>query len=138
MNQSLFVLHIDDDPDDLLVFREAIDQVDQEVTLHQEAEAASALRFLRSFKNPCERPGLVVVDLNMPGISGKEFIALIRNDEELNALNLVAFTTSSLASDREYCARFGVSCITKPSIFTEVIRTLNRMLQLSSNNRSAY
>lgn len=121
-------MHIDDDQDDLFAFKEALSLLPHEISLVQQQEATSALRYLRSINNRSELPHLVVVDLNMPGISGKEFLAIVKTDPVLKEVPVIAFTTSSLLSDKHFCACLGVACITKPALFDEMVKVAGDML----------
>lgn len=122
------ILHIDDDEDDLSVFKDALTLLDIPVTLRQEKNAELAFSFLQSARAKHELPCLIVVDLNMPGISGKELIAMIRNQPHLDAIPIFAFTTSTLPSDKDYCACFQVKCITKPLYFEHLKNIISDML----------
>lgn len=54
-------------------------------------------------------PGLIVLDLNLPGTDGREVLAQIKSDDRLKTIPVVVFTTSSSPSDIEICYRAGVN-----------------------------
>jgi len=130
MLMSNIVLHIDDDEDDLAVFADALTSHNKEIEIKQEQDAEKALRFLQSSD---VLPGMIIVDLNMPILSGKELLPIIKNDPRLQHIPIFAFTTSSLQSDKDYCKCFGVECITKPLLFEDLVKTASYML----NNRKS-
>lgn len=74
------------------------------------------------------RPYLILLDLNMPGIDGRQVLKQIKNDEALRSIPVVVLTTSNDAKDVEQCYQIGASTyIQKPVSFdglTEAIRTM--------------
>lgn len=61
------------------------------------------------------RPSLIVLDLNLPGTDGKEVLARIKQDQELQTIPVVIFSTSSDSKDVNACYRYGISgYIVKP------------------------
>jgi CheY-like chemotaxis protein len=91
-----------------------------------------ALDYLRSegkYKGrPNASPGLILLDLNMPGIDGRKTLEIIKSSDALKAIPVVVLTTSADSRDVEQCYRLGVSTyIQKPVSFdglTEAIRTM--------------
>lgn len=75
-----------------------------------------------------EKPGLILLDLNMPGIDGRKTLELIKSDGKLKTIPVVVLTTSADSRDVEQCYQLGVSTyIQKPVSFdglTEAIRTM--------------
>lgn len=55
------------------------------------------------------RPSLIVLDLNLPGTDGKEVLARIKQDQELQTIPVVIFSTSSNPKDVDACYRYGIS-----------------------------
>jgi CheY-like chemotaxis protein len=67
------------------------------------------------------RPGLIVLDLNLPGTDGREVLYQIKRDERLKLIPVVVFTTSSNPKDVQDCYQYGAnSYITKPINFTKL------------------
>ena len=126
MLQTPVILHIDDDEDDLLVFKEALTSADPSIRLRQEQGIQNPQQFTQLVKETA--PCLIIVDLNMPGTGGKELLPILKNDPAINNIPVVAFTTSALPSDREYCSCFGVECVTKPLHFDQLIESIKTML----------
>ncbi|HJW16501.1 MAG TPA: response regulator [Flavisolibacter sp.] len=134
MTPPPLILHVDDDEDDLLVFKEALASADPGIKLFQVQRIHDAAQFIELVKqtDPC----LIVIDLNMPGIGGKELLPLLKNDPTTNKLPVVAFTTSALPSDKDYCACFGVACVTKPLYFEQMIDSIKELVGYCANPAS--
>lgn len=76
------------------------------------------------------RPGLILLDLNLPGIDGREVLRRIKQDDELKLVPTVVFTTSNNPKDIEACYRQGVnSYIIKPMDFTLLKRSIQTLLE---------
>ena len=75
-----------------------------------------------------ERPDLILLDLNMPGIDGRQVLLHLKNEERLRSIPVVVLTTSADAKDVEQCYSIGASTyIQKPVSFeglTEAVRTM--------------
>jgi CheY-like chemotaxis protein len=75
------------------------------------------------------RPGLILLDLNLPGMDGREVLETIKKDENLKLIPVVIFTTSSNPKDIETCYRQGVnSYIVKPMDATKLKRNIQILI----------
>lgn len=119
------IIYVDDDEEDRSLLSDAISMAAPEYDITALEDGYTALDFLHASKN--DLPCLVIVDLNMPGMNGKELIASIRKNEVFDSLPIVAFTTSSSSLDKTECARYGVDMITKPITFTELKETVKQL-----------
>lgn len=124
-DKSPLVLYVDDDADDRMLLTDVFQQTAPGYRIDTAIDGFAALDYLR---NKPELPGLVIMDLNMPGLNGKEVIRELKNDPRLQHVPIVAFTTSANPSDRMECARFGVDMVTKPITFDDLTRTVNILL----------
>jgi CheY-like chemotaxis protein len=122
------VLCVDDDADDLSFITSIIHKVDPSLATVTATNGREALTFLREAKQAAALPSLILLDINMPGMNGKEALASIKADAQLRSIPLVVFSTSSLPSDRLYCAHFGVDMITKPNYLADMERVLQKLL----------
>ncbi len=111
--QPLFLL-VDDDPDDIMLLKDVIHSINHNIRFAEAHDGRAALNYLRVAKENHELPSLVVLDINMPLLNGREIIAMIQEQQELEKLPLVVFSTSSYPGDIAYCSTHGVELITKP------------------------
>ena len=109
-----FILCVDDDEDDHFFLKSAIREVDPDMQTMEFHNGAQALKFLKEAKKEHELPCVMVLDINMPVMDGKETLKRIKADEELSHVQVVVLTTSALPSDKEYFASLGVEMYTKP------------------------
>lgn len=75
-----------------------------------------------------ERPGLVLLDLNMPGIDGRKTLQMIKEDERLKRIPVIILTTSSDERDVEACYQMGANTyVQKPVSFDGLIEAIRRL-----------
>ncbi|GAB4180937.1 MAG: response regulator [Geothermobacteraceae bacterium] len=132
---AVIILMADDDPDDRLMAREALEEARLANELRFVEDGEQLLDYLKRrghFAEPdaAPRPGLILLDLNMPRKSGREALAEIKADPELRSIPVVVLTTSKAEEDILRSYDLGVnSFITKPVTFdglVEVMRSLSR------------
>lgn len=132
---SIHILVADDDPDDCLLTQEAFreSRMSNEVHfVHNGEELMDYLRHRPPYQDRLRhpRPGLILLDLNMPLKDGREALAEIKADENLRSIPVVVLTTSSAEEDIIRSYDCGVnSFITKPVSFRgllDVVQTLGR------------
>ncbi|MFE5191436.1 response regulator [Streptomyces sp. NPDC056628] len=90
------VLLVEDDAADALLIQDALTERGTR-NITQVSDGIDALEFLRDQAN--ERPDLIVLDLNMPRMNGREFLAVVKEDPELRTIPVVVLTTSAAPDD---------------------------------------
>lgn len=126
------VLLVEDDPGDVLMTREAFEQNKVGNHLHVVADGVEATMFLRRqgpYAN-APRPGLVLLDLNLPRKDGREVLADIKSDPGLCDIPIVVLTTSSADEDIARSYKLHANAyVTKPvdfPRFVEVVRQIDQ------------
>ena len=120
------VLMADDDEDDQLLAKSAFRRsgVPMDVRFVKDGvELMDYLRHAGDFTAPesAPRPALVLIDLNMPRKDGREVLAEIRADPELQLLPVIVFTTSHSDHDVRLAYQLGANAyVTKPVSFVEL------------------
>ena len=99
--RSLQILVVDDDDADALMIEEALESSETHTTVNRVADGREALDYLhRTGDYPAaHRPDLILLDLNMPRMDGRETLAAIKGDDALKAIPVVILTTSGAAPD---------------------------------------
>jgi chemotaxis family two-component system response regulator Rcp1 len=121
------ILLVEDNPGDVVLVREALKSAKVRNNLHVASDGELAIDFLRGGKgNPQHiRPGLVLLDLNLPKKDGREVLHDIKNDPELRSIPVVVMTSSEDEEDiwRAYDAQ--ANCyITKPVNFEQLMKVV--------------
>ena len=129
-----YILWADDDKDDLMLLRHVLQDIGEEYDIREVHNGSEALAYLEKSKQNASLPALIILDMNMPVLTGKETLSIIRKDEALKNIPVVFFTTSSSELDKLYCKRFGVEMITKPPIYAKLKETVRHLLRVYINN----
>ena len=114
------ILLIEDSPEDTEAMRRAFKKSGLANPLRHCSDGDDALDYLFQrgpYAEPgmAPRPGVILLDLNMPGTDGREVLAEIKNDEQLRQIPVVVLTTSSDERDIDKCYQAGAnSYICKP------------------------
>lgn len=98
------VLVVDDNPDDIEITRCLLEEIDPDLSFLAAASGSEALAALRA--RP-ELPGLILVDLKMPGMEGTEMVRQLRDDVRLRAIPAILVSHSRLETDRVRCLAAG-------------------------------
>lgn len=108
------ILCVDDDEDDLLFVKEAIRAQGNGYDIMEATNGADAIKLLKNCQAKDELPCLVIMDINMPGMDGRQAIIKIRETPDLDQVPVAVFTTSSQASDKAFFESMNVHFLTKP------------------------
>ena len=126
------VLLVEDDPGDVLMTREAFEDHKLRNSLHVVNNGADALLFLRKQGEfaGVPTPDLVLLDLNLPRMDGREVLQALKADDRLRSIPVVVLTTSEAEEDvvRSYSLHAN-AYVTKPvefDRFVEVVRQIER------------
>lgn len=110
---SLNILLIEDDRDDIELLQEALVSNGVEFKLHAIMQGDKILPWLLSTE---PLPDVIVMDLNMPKLHGREILEMIKREERLCGIPLVVLSTSSSRAEKAYCLSRGAThFITKPN-----------------------
>lgn len=114
------ILFVDDDADDREVLAEMIKEVSPGVNAVFAENGLQALKYLAEQKQAAQLPCLVVLDLNMPYLDGRETLKRIREELNLGELPVIIFTSSQSPNDRSLFSSMGVEFITKPYTYSRM------------------
>jgi CheY-like chemotaxis protein len=132
MAKYLKILLVEDNLIELMKMKRTVSFLKLE---HQITEAKNAEVALEILEDNNHLPDLILLDLNMPKISGIEFLSILKNREEFSNIPTVILTTSNNQKDLEECYRIGVSgYILKPLKYDEYISKIEKVLSYWSIN----
>lgn len=134
MTKNNTILWADDDVDDLMLVKEILLKNQRAYNIIEVRNGREALAYLQSAKEKSRLPHLIVLDINMPVLDGKETLSIIKADEHLKHIPVVVFTTSSSEVDRLFCNKYQVEMITKPPQFQSLEAMVLRFLQVADEN----
>ncbi len=127
---SIVILMADDDEDDVLLTQKALRQgklLNELYCVRDGEELLDYLLHRGAYSDPekAPRPGVILLDLNMPRKDGREALREIKANPELNDIPVVVFTTSKAEEDIYRSYKLGVnSFITKPVTFERLIEVM--------------
>ena len=120
------ILIVDDSPDDFEATKRAFNKANLRNEIQHCESGESALAYLRSPTS--ERPGIILLDLNMPGLDGRKTLEIIKKTESLKKIPIVILTTSSDERDVKACYELGANTyIQKPVDFDGLIAAIRRL-----------
>jgi CheY-like chemotaxis protein len=128
--RAIEILLVEDNPGDVCLTREAMQNARVRNRLHVVSNGAEALEFLRQTGNydQAPRPDLILLDLNLPVKNGLEVLREIKSDALLRTIPVVVLTTSQAEQDIVKAYDLNANCyVTKPldlDQFVDVVRSI--------------
>jgi CheY-like chemotaxis protein len=126
------ILICDDDEDDRMLTQQALEQarVSNKINFVEDGEQLLDYLYQRGEyageNGTAPRPGLILLDLNMPKLDGREALKVIKGDKTLSNIPIVVLSTSRLDQDIIQSYQLGVnSFISKPVTFTGLVDAMN-------------
>lgn len=113
------ILYAEDDLDDVLIVKEAFEKHDHIQVVHA-VNGAEALQQLNRMHAEGLLPCLVILDINMPVMDGKEALQKIKSQDAFKDVPIVLFSTSSSLVDSGFADKWNVDLVTKPLSFEDL------------------
>lgn len=106
-SHHFMVLLVEDNPDDVYLTQLAFEESDWNITLSSVENGEDALRFLeQKVQTGAEQlPDLILLDLHLPGMSGKQLLVKLKNHERYRGIPVIILTTSAQDADVRDCFR---------------------------------
>lgn len=120
------ILYAEDDYDDFESVKEALNQLSDHQVLHHAKNGEEAVAYLQTK----ELPSLVVLDLNMPVMDGKEVLQWMKAKDQFKNIPVMVFTTSSREEDVKLCQKHDCTFFRKPTLYRDLLHVAQTMLQL--------
>jgi chemotaxis family two-component system response regulator Rcp1 len=125
------VLLVEDSPGDVRLTQEAFREANPSVYLHVANDGVEAMIFLRNQGSHVRapRPDMILLDLNLPKMDGRQVLAEIKKDDALRMIPTVILTTSGAEADVAKSYQLQANCyLTKPvqlEAFEDLVRSIN-------------
>jgi len=119
------ILYVDDDEDDVELLSDAIRKINPDINIAIAKNGVEALEYLHAMhKLPC----LIVLDMNMPYLDGKQTFQKIRDNPPSQNVPVVVYTSSSNPSDKSLFDSLGIDFITKPHNFSLMSKVAQQII----------
>jgi two-component system, chemotaxis family, response regulator Rcp1 len=125
------VLLVEDSPGDVRLTRESFREANESIRLHVATDGVEAMAFLRheDVYADSPRPDIILLDLNLPRLDGREVLSLLKDDDELRTIPIVILTTSEAEADILRSYQLQANCyLTKPvqlEAFESLVKSIN-------------
>ena len=125
------VLLVEDSPGDVRLTKEVFREANMDIHLHVASDGLEAMAFLRrqGAHAHAPRPDLILLDLNLPKMDGREVLAQIKKDESLKTIPTVILTTSHSQADIVKSYQLQANCyLSKPvqlEAFESLVKSIN-------------
>ena len=125
------VLLVEDSPGDVRLTQEAFRDANRDIRLHVATDGVEAMTFLRreGIHANAPRPDLILLDLNLPKMDGREVLAHIKEDDMLKTIPTVILTTSDAEADIVKSYQLQANCyLSKPvqlDVFESLVGSIN-------------
>lgn len=131
--KAVYIVVADDDEDDRLMTKEAFEELKILNELYFVKDGVELLDFLYhrnqyTNRETSPRPGIILLDLNMPRMDGREALKIIKQDESLRSIPITIFTTSKAEEDIIRSYNLGVNCfVTKPVTYSGLVNVVKQL-----------
>ncbi len=128
---AIEVLLVEDSPGDVRLTQEAFRDANTSIHLHVASDGVEAMAFLRreGTHGHAPRPDIILLDLNLPKMDGREVLARIKEDDGLKMIPTVILTTSDAEADIVKCYRLQANCYLKKPVqldaFESLVKSIN-------------
>lgn len=122
------IFYADDDADDRQLLCRALNTIDANYRILEAEDGDEAISRLKKMKESGVLPSLIVLDINMPKMDGKQAYVFIKSDEVLSAIPVIIFSTSKSELDKLFFKRKNTLYITKPTNYAHIVEAAAKML----------
>ncbi len=134
MDNNLVILYAEDDYDDFIILSDAFKAYSENINIIRAENGVKVIDYLKDAEEDLKFPDLIVLDLNMPVMDGKETLIKLKSTERYNQIPVVIFTTSSDSRDKRILEQYDVPFFTKPISYQD-LRPIVEMFVAHSDSR---
>jgi len=127
------VLYADDDPDDIKFVEDSFAEATHNIELVTTFNGLDLLKYLENLTSIDPDPCLIILDVNMPMLNGKETLQKVRQMNRFQDIPVVLFTTSSTDQDKNFAKQFNAGFITKPLDNAQMKNITDRFIEHCSD-----
>jgi CheY-like chemotaxis protein len=126
------ILYAEDDLDDFDALEGALAQLSDKFELRRAKNGEEVVKYFNDGDAPF--PGLVVLDLNMPIMDGKQTLLWLKSREGLQDIPVMVFTTSSREEDVKLCQTYKCTFFRKPTLYRDLLHVAQTMMQMCAQS----
>jgi CheY-like chemotaxis protein len=128
MPMKKLVFYVDDDHDDILLLEDVF-KTYSHIELVCFTDSYKFLKYVIDSKPFRRPPSLILIDINMPVINGRELLTMLRSYDQLKETKMVLYTTSNLPADNHFANNQNAGFITKPISYNQLEETIQQLLK---------
>jgi CheY-like chemotaxis protein len=129
IQRLMTILIAEDDQDDVDILLEALMRIDSNLKVIVSPDGFQCLKKLQTVA-----PDIVLLDINMPLMNGRECLAAIRKNPDLKNVNVVMYSTSIFPHDVSFFEQHNADYFIKPVNFSMLVQTLNDIIVQTAEN----
>lgn len=127
-----YILYAEDDQDDFWLLKQAFRELDKEaIELINVPTGYDVIKYLQEL-DEARYPSLILLDLVMPTLNGRETLDYLRMDDRFKNIPVVCISTSASPKEQTMIKQAGTEVIRKPDIYEEWITIANQLTQYCS------
>lgn len=120
------IFYVEDDMDYAFFMQSAVQEVKETLNLSIVEDGKEALAKLQAFADTRTKPKLILLDLNLPGLSGLDLLKFIRDIPYLKSVPVILFSTSDNPEDVKASIEFGANAyLTKPDGYDNLVKCVH-------------
>jgi CheY-like chemotaxis protein len=127
------ILYAEDDYDDFESVKEALDQLNDQYEIRHAKDGSAVIPLL---EQAGRLPDLIVLDLNMPIMDGKEVLIRLKQENDYKDIPVMIFTTSSREDDVKLCQKYHCTFFRKPTLYRDLLHVAQTMLDMCQQHIS--
>jgi CheY-like chemotaxis protein len=128
VSSTPIILYAEDDHDDFETVKDALAQLTSHYTLLRAKNGLEVKSYLEEDSNAA--PSLIVLDLNMPLMDGKETLQWLKQENQYQNIPVMVFTTSSREDDMKLCKDNDCTFFRKPTLYRDLLHIAQVMLKM--------
>ena len=127
-----YIIFADDDADDLELITGFFKQYNRNTKVLEFKDGKEVIKFLDDLTSSSSPPLLIVLDINMPRLNGRETLIAIRKNKKYDSIPIVIYTTTINPSEESYYSNLGASCVSKSTSIEGVRQTAKILAEFCS------
>ena len=131
------IFYAEDDLDDLFIVKQAFQTYDGAIKIIHANNGLEALEVLQELCEVDTLPCLILLDINMPGMDGRETLIRIKQHERLKHIPAAMFSTSSSSLDKEFASKWNAQFFTKPLVYSEMEKMVDTFVSICEHSIAA-